>query len=93
MSSKTSIELHIDDPTLSNSTIQRMLFISNALEQGWSVKKRDDSYIFSKKHEGKREIFRNDYLDKFIASNFSPDLSKHSMSPESTMDKSSMDKI
>ena len=75
MSSTKDIELHIDDPTLSNSTIQRMLFISNALEQGWSVKKRDDSFIFSKKHEGKREVFSDDYLDKFIASNFRPDLS------------------
>ena len=87
MSSTTDIELHVDEPTLSNPTIQRMLFISNALEQGWSVKKRDDSFIFSKKHEGKREIFRNDYLDNFIASNFRADLSKHPMSPNSKMDK------
>jgi hypothetical protein len=47
-------------------TLHRMTFISNALDKGWSVKKRNDSYIFTKKHEGKREIFQNTYLDTFI---------------------------
>jgi hypothetical protein len=42
----------------------------NALEQGWTIRKIDDSYIFSKKHEGKREIFKDSYLEQFIASNF-----------------------
>jgi hypothetical protein len=76
MASTTGIEIYLDETPLANSTIQRMLFISNALEQGWSVKKRNDAYIFSKKHEGKREIFSDDYLDKFIASNLGGDLSK-----------------
>ena len=43
-----------------------MQFITNALEKGWSVKKRNDSYIFTKKHEGKREVFQNNYLDTFV---------------------------
>jgi hypothetical protein len=47
-------------------TLHRMRFISNALDKGWSVKKRNDSYIFTKKHEGKREIYQNNYLDNFI---------------------------
>ena len=42
----------------------------NALEQGWSVKKKGDAYIFNKKHEGKREVLRKDYLDHFIEQNF-----------------------
>ena len=52
---------------------QKMLFITNALEQGWSVKKSKDSYIFTKKHEGKKEIFAENYLETFVASNFSTD--------------------
>jgi hypothetical protein len=47
-----------------------MKFIWNAIEKGWAVKKRDDSYIFSKKHEGKREIFMDTYLETFIAQHF-----------------------
>lgn len=52
-------------------TMQKMIFINNALEKGWQVKKRDGKYIFQKHHEGKKEIFMEDYLEKFIASNLS----------------------
>ena len=48
---------------------QKMLFIFNAIEQGWKVKKNEDSYIFTKKHEKRREIFQSDYLEKFIQKN------------------------
>jgi hypothetical protein len=48
---------------------QKMVFIVNAIDQGWSVKKVQDSYIFSKKHENRKEIFQQDYLEKFIESN------------------------
>jgi len=41
----------------------------NALNQGWTVKKNGDEYIFYKKHEGKKEVFREDYLRAFIESN------------------------
>ncbi len=54
-------------------TFQRMVFITNSLNQGWTIKKKDDSYIFTKKHENKREVFKPDYLETFIASNISLD--------------------
>ena len=50
-------------------TFQKMNFIMNAIETGWTVKKSDDNYIFTKKHEGKREVFMADYLEKFIDKN------------------------
>ena len=50
--------------------LQTLSFIYNAIESGWSVKKRDDKYIFSKKHEGKKEVYLDTYLQKFIESNF-----------------------
>lgn len=46
-----------------------MIFIMNALNNGWKVQKEDESFIFTKKHEGKKEIFKSDYLEKFIGSN------------------------
>jgi hypothetical protein len=46
-----------------------MAFLMNALERGWSVKKKNNEYIFSKKHEGKREVFQENYLESFIQSN------------------------
>ena len=54
---------------MSQKTFQKMLFVMNAIEQGWSVKKIQQSYIFTKKHENKKEIFQEDYLEKFVESN------------------------
>ena len=48
---------------------QKMVFIMNALNDGWSVKKNQDKYIFTKKHENKIEIFQEDYLATFIVNN------------------------
>jgi hypothetical protein len=48
---------------------QKMKFIMNALDNGWSVKKIEDQYVFTKKHEGRREVFMADYLEKFIEKN------------------------
>lgn len=41
----------------------------NALENGWKVKKRKGSYVFSKKHEGRKEIFKDGYLEVFLKEN------------------------
>jgi hypothetical protein len=73
MSQEISIELP-DNFQLNKQLLQKMIFITNALEQGWTVKKNEDSYIFSKKHENKREIFQEDYLETFVTSNFSTNI-------------------
>ena len=57
--------------TFHKTELKKMFFIMNTLEDGWSVKKRGDAYVFTKKHEGKREVFRENYLETFIHSNFS----------------------
>jgi len=48
---------------------QKMVFLYNALDNGWSIKKRKDSYIFTKNHEGKKEIFDELYLSIFMKEN------------------------
>ena len=53
---------------------QKMLLLFNAIEQGWSVKKRNGSYVFSKNHEGKKEVLEDSYLLKFMKTNL--DLNK-----------------
>ena len=47
-------------------TIAKMRFIMNALEQGWSVKKRNDRYVFTKKYENRRQVFEESYLETFV---------------------------
>lgn len=53
---------------------QKMLLLFNSIEQGWSVKKRNGSYVFSKNHEGKKEVLEDSYLLKFMKTNL--DLNK-----------------
>jgi hypothetical protein len=53
---------------------KKMNLIYNALEEGWSIKKQNSSYIFTKKHENKKEIIEDSYLLKFMKSNL--DLNK-----------------
>ena len=35
-----------------------------------AVKKNNNSYIFKKNHEGKKEVFLDDYLKHFMTENF-----------------------
>jgi len=49
--------------------LQKMNFIWNALESGWSVKKKENKFFFTKKHEGKKEVYLDTYLNNFIESN------------------------
>ena len=46
-----------------------MIFIYNALEKGWTIKKRKDKYVFSKNHQGKKEVLLDDYLKRFMLDN------------------------
>jgi hypothetical protein len=48
---------------------QKTMFIMNALENGWTVKKKDDKYIFIKKNENRQEVYQEEYLRKFIETN------------------------
>jgi hypothetical protein len=66
------MDLKFDIPTDINIDLiqlQKLSFIYNAIDAGWSVKKRENKYIFSKKHEGKKEVYLETYLQKFIESN------------------------
>ena len=47
----------------------KMIFIFNALENGWTIKKKNEKYIFKKKHNNKKEVFSEDYLKQFIEKN------------------------
>jgi transposase len=57
------------DVNISLKTFQKMTFIYNAIEDGWTIRKRNDNYIFTKKHENRREIFQENYLESFIKKN------------------------
>jgi hypothetical protein len=53
--------------------LQKMVFVYNALDAGWSVSKstEQNTYIFKKPHLNDKTILLDDYLPSFIQSNFS----------------------
>jgi len=66
------IEIKLDNEKsleIDNVKFQKMNFLYNALDNGWSIKKRKDSYIFVKNHEGKKEVFDESYLAIFMKDN------------------------
>ncbi len=68
---ETDLKIGIEDKQLEINKIkfQKMVFLYNALDNGWSIKKRKDSYIFTKNHEGKKEVFDESYLSIFMKDN------------------------
>ena len=67
MSTQIKVPFDQHHVQMDRKQFHKMMFIQNALDQGWSVKKSAASYIFTKKHENKREIFQEDYLERFIS--------------------------
>jgi hypothetical protein len=61
----------IDDKQFKINPIkfQKMLFIFNAIEDGWALKKKNDSYIFTKKINNKIEVINEAYLASFMKTN------------------------
>jgi hypothetical protein len=64
-----NISMANTDVTVGFIELQKLYFINNAIDAGWAVKKRNDKYIFSKKHENKKEVYLETYLQKFIEAN------------------------
>lgn len=47
----------------------KMNFIYNALENGWTIKKRNEYYIFKKRRYDCEEVFLDSFLTDFISDN------------------------
>jgi hypothetical protein len=74
MEIKINLDLDNENFKIDSIKFQKMLLLYNAIEEGWSIKKLADSYVFKKNHEGKKEILDEKYLLTFMKSNF--DMSK-----------------
>lgn len=69
MNGEYNVELNIPNVQIDKTLFYKMTFLYNALDSGWSIKKRNDSYIFTKNHEGKKEVFAENYLSMFMKEN------------------------
>ena len=70
------VDINIDTNNMKIDCImlQKMIFLYNALDKGWSIKKKKNAYVFTKNHEGKKEVMLDDYLKRFMLENL--DISK-----------------
>mgnify|MGYP006112965581 FL=1 len=46
--------------------VAKIKFIYKAIEDGWTIKKKNNTYIFKKKHENKKKYVSDEFLTKFI---------------------------
>jgi hypothetical protein len=67
-------DLENDNLKVDAIKFQKMLLLYNSIEQGWTIKKRNNAYVFIKNHEGKKEVLEDSYLLKFMKTNL--DLNK-----------------
>lgn len=67
------MDIRIDDRTVEYKEIQKMIFIFNALNDGWTVRKIDvDKFELLKDNEKiKKEIILEDCIKKYIKYNIS----------------------
>ena len=65
------VDINIDTNNMKIDCIllKKMILIYNALDKGWTVKKKKNAYIFTKNHEGKKEVFLDTYLKRFMMDN------------------------
>ena len=52
--------------SIDQNVLSKMIFLYNAINDGWKVEKQTNMYIFRKKHQNKEEIYSDTYLEKFI---------------------------
>jgi hypothetical protein len=62
---------HLEESDLKVDSIkfQKMILLYNSIEQGWTIKKRNDSYVFVKNSESKKEVIQDSYLLNFMKDN------------------------
>jgi hypothetical protein len=63
------INIETDNLKLDSIKFQKMLLLFNSVEDGWTIKKKNNTYIFTKNHENKKEILDESYLLQFMKTN------------------------
>jgi hypothetical protein len=64
----------MDETLIDQNDIQKMIFIFNALNDGWTVKKiENDKYEMNKDNEDiKKEVILKDCIKKYVRYNIAP---------------------
>ncbi len=54
---------------LSPKAAAKLQFIHRALVNGWSVRKKEDTYVFRRKHNGETRVFQKSFAHSFVREN------------------------
>lgn len=61
-----NIEVNLNNFDKDIKKFQKMILIYNALEDGWNVEKKDNNYVFQKKHENNLKYFDDKCITGFL---------------------------
>jgi hypothetical protein len=67
------MEINPSNLKISEKEFHKIIFIYNALQDGWTIKKRCEKYIFTKHNNKDKEVYMDNFLEKFIIKNFNLD--------------------
>jgi hypothetical protein len=56
--------------SINNKELSKIMFIYNAIEDGWTIKKKDEKYIFTKHKCKEKQIYNDEFLEVFIKKYF-----------------------
>ncbi len=63
----------VDAAQVDCMTLQKMAFVYNAVQSGWSVRKTKGAYVFRRRHGGERQIYLDSFLKQFVEENLDMD--------------------
>ncbi len=64
------MDIESNKKNMNHKEFSKLLFIYNAIEDGWCVKKKDNKYIFSKHKSKEKRIYDDTFLNDFIKKYF-----------------------
>ena len=62
--------IDLSNININSKEFSKIIFIYNALEDGWTIKKNNNKYIFSKHKSKEKQIFSENFLNIFITKYF-----------------------
>jgi len=64
------MDIDLNNFKINNKELSKIMFIYNAIEDGWTIKKKDEQYIFTKQKSKEKHIYNDKFLENFIKKYF-----------------------
>jgi hypothetical protein len=58
-----------NEQIISKEKFRKIIFINNAIENGWTVKKNNGYYVFTKEHNNIKKYKKKKYIEQFLYEN------------------------